>query len=46
MVTDVAVSVDNELCLVFDDGQSMLTIDAVSREFTTHDIWWLGTAGP
>jgi hypothetical protein len=44
-VTDLAVSTHNELRLVFDDGQSTLTIDAAPGEFTTQDIWWLGSAG-
>jgi len=42
-VTDVAVSADNELRLVFDGGQSTLTVDAVPRPFTG-DIWWLAPA--
>jgi hypothetical protein len=44
-VTDVAVRADNELRLVFDGGQSTLTVDAVPRDFTG-DIWWLGVARP
>jgi hypothetical protein len=40
-VTDVAVAADNALCLVFDDGQSTLAVEAVRREFSD-DIWWLG----
>ena len=42
-VTDVALGADNKLRLVFDGGQSMLTVDAVPRDFTG-DIWWLGAA--
>jgi hypothetical protein len=44
-VTDVAVGADNELRLVFDGGQSTLTVDAVRRDFTG-DIWWLGAGRP
>ena len=33
-VTDVAFGADNELRLVFDDGQSTLAVDAVRREFS------------
>jgi hypothetical protein len=44
-VTDLAVSTHNELRVVFDDGQSTLIIDAAPGEFTTQDIWWLGSAG-
>jgi hypothetical protein len=39
-VTDVAVGPDNELRLVFDGGESTLTVDAVRRDFS-NDIWWL-----
>jgi hypothetical protein len=38
-VTDVAVSADNELRLVFDAGQATVTVDAKPRAFTG-DIWW------
>jgi hypothetical protein len=44
-VTDVAVGADNQLRLVFDAGQSTLTVDAVPRAFTG-DIWWFGAARP
>ena len=44
-VTDVAVSKDNELRLVFDGGQSALTVDAAPRAFTG-DIGWVGAAHP
>jgi hypothetical protein len=43
-VTDVAVSADNELRLVFDGGRSALTVDAVPRAFTGDNIWWIGAA--
>ena len=39
-VTDVAVSADNELRLVFDEGGATVTVDARPRAFTG-DIWWL-----
>jgi hypothetical protein len=40
-VTDVIVSADGRLCVVFDDDQSTLTVDAERRAFSG-DIWWLG----
>jgi hypothetical protein len=40
-VTAAAVGADQELRLVFDDGQSTLVVDAVPRDFTGGDIWWL-----
>ena len=44
-VTDVTVSAENELHLVFDGGQSTLTVDAVPRAFTG-DVWWFGAVRP
>jgi hypothetical protein len=44
-VTDVAVGPGNELRLVFDGGQSTLTVDAIRRD-CSNDIWWLAAVRP